>query len=378
MSTLPQPPNPNPTGPASDPLLELIHAGWASQAIGTAVELGLPDLLAAGPADATTLAAAAGCDADALGRLLDALATLGLVEPDGAGDADPAGDISKVSDDDNGPSAPGPRYALTPAGHRLRPDAPDGVAAQARWFARHSWSLLDGLGASVRSGRSERARRGGSAGYGHIAGDAAAAAVFNRAMHELTRLIAPAVAAAVDWRGTAVLLDVGGGHGTLLATCLQACRAVNPAARGRLFELAHALPGARALLAAAGLADCTAVEAGDFFAHIPPGADRLLLKAVLHNWDDARALQILRACHAALNPGGRLLVVERLRPDRPAPRPVDRAVLRSDLNMLVALGGRERRRGEFTALLQAAGFGAPQVQPVGEGFVVLEAARQGD
>ena len=113
--------------------------------------------------------------------------------------------------------------------------------------------------------------------------------------------------------------------------------------------------------------------AGSFFDGVPEGGDLYLLKSVLHNWDDERCVQILRNCRAAMTPGGRVCVIERVVSDRIGPSARDRAVARSDLNMLVALSGRERRRSEFRTLFETAGLAIqPDLGTAGE-FCILQA-----
>jgi hypothetical protein len=112
---------------------------------------------------------------------------------------------------------------------------------------------------------------------------------------------------------------------------------------------------------------------GDFFCGVPAGAGLYLLKAVLHNWDDARCVQLLQHCRAALAPSARLVVIERLLPEQAQDSPAARAAVRSDLNMLVGLGGRERSAAQFAALLAAAGLALRRVVPLAGEFALLEA-----
>jgi hypothetical protein len=98
------------------------------------------------------------------------------------------------------------------------------------------------------------------------------------------------------------------------------------------------------------------------------------MKSILHNWDDERCSVILGRCRSAMPAHAHLLVVERIMPERISGSPAERAIIRSDLNMLVALGGRERTLAQFTALLASAGFAVKDCKPVGFGFSVLEAA----
>jgi len=169
-----------------------------------------------------------------------------------------------------------------------------------------------------------------------------------RVVTDLSALVASEVAESFDFSAVRRVVDVGGAHGTVLATLLIRF----PWLEGVVLDLPHVVPGARRALEAQGLAGrCRAVE-GDFFAAVPPGGDVYLLKQILHDWDDAQCTAILRACARAMAPRGRVFVVEMVIPDDGAPGPAQLM----DLNMLVLLPGRERTRAEYAALLSAAGL----------------------
>jgi orsellinic acid C2-O-methyltransferase len=317
-------------GPAAAAqLLDWINAGWTTQVIRSACVLGLPECLARSGMQADDAAAALGCDAAALARLLRALATLGLCTQDDLG-----------------------RHALTTTGALLCEDHPQSLRAWALMAGGVQWQRWGELEQSVRTGLSHRRRHGGSDAFDDLAAQPPAAGQFYRAMVEMTRTVASAVVQAIDAASARCIVDVGGGRGELLAHVLAA----HPSLRGVLFDLPQGLDGATALLAQHGVADRCSCVAGSFFDDVPAGGDVHLLKSVLHNWDDARAVQILARCRAALAPGGRVLIVERIVADRIGTSAQDRDVARSDLNMLVALSGRERRHAEFAALCAAAGL----------------------
>ena len=135
-----------------------------------------------------------------------------------------------------------------------------------------------------------------------------AGASFNAAMTDLSRVAERSVAEAYDFAaltprtaGAApVVVDVGGGHGALLAGILKA----HPTVRGILFDQPHVVEGAPALLAAAGVADRCRIESGSFFDGVPAGGDAYVMKNIVHDWDDERAAAILRHCRAGDRPGG--------------------------------------------------------------------------
>lgn len=104
---------------------------------------------------------------------------------------------------------------------------------------------------------------------------------------------------------------------------------------------------------------------------MPEGADLHLLKLVVHNWDDGDAARLLRNCHRALGPNGKLVLVEMIVPSDNRPSEAQPM----DLNMLVNCGGRERTEAEYRRLLAAAGFRMERAVPTQTPFYVIEAAR---
>ena len=170
-----------------------------------------------------------------------------------------------------------------------------------------------------------------------------------------------------DLRGGADIVDVGGGSGALLAAILEA----NPAASGIVLDLPAATAVARRRLAAAGLSRRGRVMVGDFFRRVPPGGDVYVLAFVLHNWDDRRALTILRNCRATMSDGARLVIIEVIVPRsaRPSPARIH------DLEMLVFTpGGRERTAAEYRTLLSAAGLRVRRTVTTGTPVSFIEAA----
>jgi hypothetical protein len=159
---------------------------------------------------------------------------------------------------------------------------------------------------------------------------------------------------------------VGGGRGALLAALLEA----RPGMRGTLYDLPDVVAGAVALRAD-GLAGRAEAVGGDFFEAVPGGADRYVLKFILHDWDDERAVRILGSVRRAIPPHGRLLVLEHLLPEEDG---YAHAVW-LDMNMLALTdGGRERTESEYRGLLALAGFELLRVTPSAAAIQVLEAA----
>jgi hypothetical protein len=101
---------------------------------------------------------------------------------------------------------------------------------------------------------------------------------------------------------------------------------------------------------------------------VPGGADAYLLRHILHNWDDDRAVAILRNVRSVMGDGAKLLVVERVIP--PGDGPMFGKLM--DLTTLVVHGGLERTEEEFRHLFEAAGFQLTRVVPTASDVSVIE------
>lgn len=333
--------------PSTNPraqVLALINAAWTTQATAAAVRLDVFESLAACPATGADVAAATGCHAASMLRLLRALTSIELLVEGADG-----------------------RFALTDRGALLRHGVDGSLASWALLSGTSSWSAWSHLAESVRTGRTARELAHGRAGFEHLAADPEAARVFNRAMLELTQPVAAALLRNASLHRVETIVDVGGGSGHLLAALLAA----RPAARGVLCDLPHALPLAQEVLAP--VAGRSRFAAGSFFDAVADGGDLYLLKSVLHDWNDERCAVLLAQCRRAMGVHAKLFVIERMAPSRYATSAADRDIARSDLNMLVGPGGRERTEAEYGALLRAAGFRCEPAQSLTDVYSLLEA-----
>ncbi len=329
-------------------LARLAQGFWAARAVQVAAELGLADALRDRPRAPADVAAATGTHPDALRRLLRALAGLGVLASDAAG-----------------------RYRLTPMGELLRGDAPGSLRDfVARLGEPEYWRAWGALDHSVATGRPAFEAVFGARLFDHLARHPEAAARFHAGMGGGSARAAAAVVAALgDLGRVGTAVDVGGGRGELLAALLR----TRPGMRGVLLELPHVAAAAEAALAAAGLAGRCRVEAGDFFEAVPAGGDLYLMQRIVHDWDDAEALRLLRTVRAAMPAHARLALVEAVVP--PGDAPSHAKLL--DLNMLVLVGGRERTEDEYRALLAAAGLALRRVLPATPAASVIEAVPAG-
>jgi hypothetical protein len=237
------------------------------------------------------------------------------------------------------------------------------------WYGGYVWPVWGHLRHSIKTGESARGLATGIEGFASFARNPAAAALFNGAMGELTRLIAREVLRVYDFAGVKRIIDVGGGQGALLAALLTA----HPHLTGATYDMPHAADGAATTLAAAHLAGRGEFLAGSFFDSVPAGADAYILKNVLHDWPDDKCATILNNCRAAVPAGGKLLLIERVMPARVDTSSRHQAMAYADLTMLIGPGGRERTQAEFRALLDAAGFAVTRVVDTALVFSIVEA-----
>ncbi len=310
----------------------MLHGKLIAQAVCAAAELGVADHVADAPVPAASLAAKCGANADALARLLRALASVGVFEERDGG------------------------FVHTPLSECLRSGAMRDVARMvgAEWHTIVETHTTQ----SIRSGHPAFEQVHGRTLFEHLTTDRAAGAVFDSAMTSLSAMVNPLIVACHDFSSAGVVVDVGGGHGALLLAVLSKY----PNVRGVLFDrgpFADALPKA-----------ITTVE-GSFFDSVPSGGDVYVLKHILHDWDDDKASTILRRCHEAMRPGTTLLVVEMIVSPGNSPS----VAKLTDMEMLVVFGGRERTTAEYRTLLEHAGFTFRGETPTPAGLSILLAMR---
>lgn len=328
---------------AAATLLRLIWGMHTSRAVYAAAELGIADLLTEGPASAQELARVTRTHEPSLYRVLRLLAALGLF-------------------DERYPRC----FSLTALGDRLRSDNAAGMRSWATFLdalgsARPFEHILD----TIKTGKPGFDAAFGMGVFDFLAQHPENAATFDAAMSERTAAFAPSVAEAYDFSDIRTVVDVGGGQGTLLAEILRKHGHLH----GVLLETPAVAARAETLLEAIDIANRSKVLAGNFFEQVPDRADCYLLANILHDWDDARAIEILRNCRRSMARAGKVLIIERLIPEDGSDAV---PTLLSDINMLVLTGGQERTNDEYKQLLKASGLKLGSIQPVAFPYGVIE------
>jgi hypothetical protein len=307
----------------------------AAQALYVAAKLGVADLLKNGPKHVNELATATDAHAPSLYRVLRALASIGVFEELG----------NQV-------------FALTPSAEPLRSDALNSMRDVAIfWGEDWNWQVWGKILYSVRTGKSAWSQFHGEEVFDFFAQNQEAGRIFDRAMTSFTGVATTAVLEAYDFSGIDTLIDIAGGQGRLINRILDEY----PGMQGVLFDLPHVIESAN-------VGDRLEFATGDFFVSVPSGGDAYIMKHIIHDWDDERAITILKNIKQAMNPGARVLVVESVIAEGNGQ---DFGKL-LDIEMLVSPGGKERTAVEYKDLFRRAGLRLTQIVPTKSPYSVSE------
>lgn len=179
---------------------------------------------------------------------------------------------------------------------------------------------------------------------------------FNDAMIIISAQENAIIAQKIPFKG--IVADIGGGTGQLLNNIAEAHN-INA---GILFDLPEAVEQAN------NLHPTCSKQGGSFFEPIPCSADIFILKRIMHDWDDAHALEILKNVRNAMDENSRLYIIDGIL-DYSENKPELAAI---DLALLTIFQGRERTKAEFEALIQAAGLEIISIQTITEIVCAIE------
>ncbi len=322
-------------------IMRLIFGAILSKAVYAAAKLGIADELANGPLPIEELARRTETNADALYRLLRALAGEGLFEEDE------------------------PRvFSVTDLGRLISEGGPASRRYLSLMFAEQTDPVFEHVLESIRTGQPVATKALGKPYWDWLAENPDASEIFNKAMSSGATMRLPTLLPLPLWETATRVVDVGGGNGTALVALLTKY----PHLQGVVYDLPHIREEAEQTIAAAGLADRCEFVGGSFFESVPEGGDVYVLLQILHDWSDEDATRILRSCRKAIGEDAKLVVLELIVPDGNEQHP---SVL-LDLQMLVLLGGRERTEDEWRKLLADGGFRVERISS-GERASALEA-----
>jgi len=263
-------------------MFDLVAGFTYSQIIAACIQSRLLDRLAEGAMDLDAIAKAVDLPIEGADRLVRAAAALKLAEGVGPG-----------------------RWALGADGAALR-----GNGGIAEMVAHHHLlyaDLMDPMALLRRGGGGGQLSHYWTYAESSGQGEGAEVAAYSALMAASQPMIASHVIASYNFARHRRMLDVGGGQGAFVSAVAERVPTLSLA----MFDLAAVGDRARRALAAAGHRDRIEVFGGDFLTGpLPTGHDLITLIRILHDHDDAPALQLLRNVHAALPAGGKLLIAE--------------------------------------------------------------------
>lgn len=327
-------------------MIQMITGYWVSQCISVAAKLRIADRIKDAPKSYQLLAEETAVSSEALYRVLRALASVGIFAETEAG-----------------------IFSLTPMADYLRTDVPLSLQAMAVMMGEpeHYQSWGD-LYHSVKTGQPAFDHRFGCGVFDFLREHPTSAQIFEDAMNSFSAVELQAIAPAYDFSQFSTIVDVGGGYGAVLAEILPQY----PQIKGILFDEEYVVSQARPTLGKYGAGDRIECVAGNFFESIPAGGDAYILKHIIHDWDDARSIQILSNCSRVMTNDSKILVMEQVVPEGNTPS----SAKMLDINMLVMCqGGKERTGQEFTDLFNRSGLHLNRIIPTKEEICILEGTK---
>lgn len=334
--------SPQDVSPSAQLVQMFFESFLLSRAIWVAAHLNIADLLAVNTRTADELAQATGVHAPSLYRVLRALASSGIFAEDETR-----------------------RFHLTPLAEPLRSDVPDSWHAFAKLIGSDwMYGAYGDILYSVQTGQPAFDHVYGKSLSEYLAENPDQARLHNEGMTNTSQASAPAVLAAYDFSGITKLVDVGGGHGFLLASILKAY----PQMRGVLFDLPAVVAGAAPILEAHGVSERCECIGGDFFTAIPRDGDAYILQGILYGMADEYALRLLHNIRQSMRENGILLQIDIVVPEGNVPS----TSKFSNLNMMLYTPNRDRTAAEHRALYERVGFQVTRVLPTSWIYGIVE------
>jgi precorrin-6B methylase 2 len=201
--------------------------------------------------------------------------------------------------------------------------------------------------------------------FSHVQDSPAQHDIFVKGMGNTSDLFAPVLLSSYDFSPYNHIIDLGGGHGSLLCHILSRYKEL----KATLFDCKHVVERATSNIESYGLKERIDIIDGDFFQEVPGGGDLYILKNILHDWGNENCVILLKNICKSMPSGSKLLITD--------------TIIKNDnnysygkmLDILMLLGthdGRERTLDEFRSVLNKSGFEINRVIPTVSPFSLIE------
>jgi hypothetical protein len=332
----------SPTRDDHDKVFEIIMVSFSSQVVRTLALLSVAEHLHGTTLTADQIAARESSDPAMTYRLLRAGTALGFLEHQA--------DTNK--------------FVGTPLLDVLREDSPLSLKFYAQAAPGPAFWLPNLLmHETVRDGKTHVVDALGSSVFEYFAAHEDQARMFSAAMTNFSKPVIREAVSAINVGAAQFAVDIGGANGAFIAELLQH----NPELKGTVLDLPKVIPGVSKAADAQGLQKRMTGVVGDFFEKVP-AADIYILKSVLHDWDDEACAKILSNIRAAINPGGRVFIVEMA-----ITTATSLSATLMDMAMLTAFSGQERELPHFKMLIESAGLAMGEAVALHPPFYLIEA-----
>ena len=326
---------------------ELICGRAYASAIYVAAKLGIADLLIEKPKTAEELAREIDVNEECLYRLMRALSSIGIFRED----------VKK-------------KFKMTPLGSTLRSDIPNSIRDLAIMCGSDwHWQTWGGLLYTIKTGKPYFKKHFGKEFFSYIKENVQSAEEFNDAMSSLSSLNNYAIVDKYDFSDAKLIIDVGGGHGSLLREILN----FNKNAHGILYDLPSVAQIATEIFKNDEINQRIKIKSGDFFNFIPSGGDVYILKHVLHGLDNVQSSKILKKISNSMPEYGKLLIIEMIIPEKNK-RSYSKF---NDLGMILLSGmGKERKQEEFEKIISDAELIIKNIFSANFGVFIIETIKK--
>ena len=324
-------------------MLQMMSGLWVSRGIYIAAKLGIADHLKDGAKSAEELAELTATHADSLYRILRMLAMVGIFYQTGEN-----------------------QFQLTPLSETLLSDAPMSLRESAIIeMGEVHYQAWGNLLHTVKTGDIAFDSHFGMNIWEYFEQHPQNAQTFNRYMANSSAMMNEAVSKTDVFADSRRVVDVGGGLGGMITAVLKA----NPQLEGTLFDAPSVVEKSKDFIAEKGLSERCQTVGGDFFESVPAGGDTYTMRWIIHDWEDAKSIRILKNIRSVMPENGKLVLAEAVVPANGQPQ----YSKFFDLIMLTMTGGRERTASEYAALLEKGGFKLKRIVPTDTFLSLIEA-----